>query len=128
MIEIKPIKNIGSIEIKTLRKLCSKSIAEIIKAARENQSIRTFHIFGQDWENQRQELVAVYNLYASEEGAPFVVVDTEENESEELSPQDLYRRLQFWRGIELETQMNSDLENGHIKNPGEFVAHDDDWV
>ncbi len=128
MIEIIPIKNVGAAEIKTIRKICSKSISEIKEAALTNKSIRSFHIFGKDWESQRKDLVVIYNLYSSQEGAHFVVVDTEQHKPKQLSPEELYRKFKFWRGIELETQMNSDLENGYIQNPSEFVPHDDNWA
>ncbi len=127
MIDIVPKTGIGAAELKVLREISSLSVSEIKTASVEGSSIRTFEIFGSDWESQRMELIDIYNIYSIQD-APFSVVETEGAEKKLLSPSELKSKFEFWRGIELETQMNSDLEMGYIKDPSEFEPHDEDWA
>ena len=69
----------------------------------------------------------IYKLY-SDKNAPFTVIDNDGDQRKLLSPPELKSKFEFWRGIELETQMNTDLEIGYIKDPDEFEPHDDDWA
>lgn len=126
MIEIIPKKEVVTSEIKLLRDISCKSISELKEASRSGSSIRSFDIFGESWENDRLELVRVYKLAKSLNEAPFVFFDSEF--SEEISLDDMAGKFEFWRSIELETQKNSDLENGYISIPEEFEPHDDEWA
>lgn len=51
----------------------------------------------------------------------------ENGDEEDLTPIRLRNRLEHWRGIELETQRDLDLEEGLIDDPEDFVPHDEDW-
>ena len=126
MISIIPKRQIDNHDIKILRHISSLSIAEIKLASREQTPIRTFEIFGNDWDNQRKELLDIYKLYLSN-NPPFIIIDSED-QINPLSPTKLKLKLEFWRSIEIDTQMNSDLEMGYINNPADFEQHDEDWT
>ena len=83
MIEIVPKKEVGVSEIKILRKISSLSISQIKNASMNRSSIRSFEIFGSDWEEQRKDLASIYHIYCSKK-APFFVVDTDSGEPEQL--------------------------------------------
>lgn len=128
MINIIPNPNISASDIKILRRICSLGMTEIKAASSKGEAVRVFNIFGNDWQNERLALVAVYEMYKSQIGCPFFVIDTNSSVQKKLSPDELHSKFIFWRSIELETQMNSDLENGYIKSPAEFEPHDEDWA
>jgi len=128
MIEIVPVNVIGAAEIKILREISALSISQIKNASKKRLPIKSFEIFGGDWEEQRIELVSIYHLYSSSQNVPFVVVDTDSGEQKQLTSEELFGCFKFWRSIELETQKNSDLEMGYISDPSEFEAHDEDWA
>ncbi|PSF11693.1 hypothetical protein [Marinobacter shengliensis] len=128
MIEVIPKLSISTSDIKILRRISSLGISEIKEASAEGRAIRRFEIFGSEWETERMKLVEVYNLYASNSDTPFYILDTESDKPKKISPAELSNKIKFWREIELETQMNSDLENGYINNPSEFEPHDEDWA
>jgi hypothetical protein len=126
MIEIIPKKEIGPTEIKLLRGISRQSISDIKAASKSRFAIRSFEIFGGDWEEERMELVRIYRIAKSYDNVPFIFYDPQF--SEELSLEEMKGKFEFWRSIELETQRNSDLENGYISAPEEFQAHDDEWA
>ncbi|MBV7314295.1 hypothetical protein [Shewanella sp. NIFS-20-20] len=128
MIEVIPKKNISASDLKILRSISSLGFSEIKAASSKGKPIRRFEIFGSEWQTERMELVAIYNLYASNSGTPFFILDTETDKPKKISSKELSSKFEFWREIELETQMNSDLENGYIKSPSEFEPHDEDWA
>jgi hypothetical protein len=125
VIELIPKKAITTADVTILRSISACSILEIKRAASMGTPVRSFHIFGKNWESERNELVEIYKLY-SQSPVPFIVSDSEPGET--LDPEDLYSRFLLWRSIELETQKNTDLECGYINNLEEFVPHDDDWI
>lgn len=128
MIEIVPTNEVGAAEIKILREISALSISQIKNASKKRLPIKSFEIFGSDWEKQRVELVLIYHLYSSNQNVPFVVINTDSGEQEQLTPEELLGCFKFWRSIELETQKNTDLEMGYISDPSEFEAHDEDWA
>lgn len=116
-------------QLAKLRKLCGLSIAGIRDAARAEESIRDVAIFHSQWQSERLFLRELSREYSSDTNAYFIVHEVNDcGLNEALTPDDLKSRLEFWRGIELEQQMQSDLENGYISSPDEFSPHDDDWV
>ena len=68
----------------------------------------------------------MYRLYEINEAAPFTVRDSDTGKA--LFSKELYCYVKYWCSIELETQRNTELENGFINEPGEFVPHDEDWA
>jgi len=126
MIEIVPKSEISIEGLKQLRNISSMSISEIKEASLNKSAIRIFEIFGDKWEDERLELVRAYKLAKSLNEAPYFFYDREF--CEELSLENLKNKFSFWRSIELETQRNSDLENGYINTPEEFEPHDDEWA
>ena len=127
MIEIVPKKAIGAAEIKILKDISALSIFQIKSASNNALPIRSFEIFGGDWEEERKELVSIYHLYSSR-NTPFVIVDTDSGEVQKLTPEELYGCFKFWRSIELETQRSTDLKMGYISDPSEFEPHDEEWA
>jgi hypothetical protein len=110
-----------------LRKISSRSIAEIKEAAAQEKPIMQYNIFGNDWENMRVELVYIHSLHKQPNKAPFTVIETETQKQKRVTAAELVSKFAFWRSIELENQMNSDLENGYISEPREFEPHDQNW-
>ncbi|MCV6623454.1 MAG: hypothetical protein OIF51_17075 [Cellvibrionaceae bacterium] len=126
MIEIIPKKEVVAASLRLLRDISSKSISEIKRASKIGAAIRSFEIFGRNWETERVELVRIHGLAKSFSEVPFVFYDPEF--SEELSLEEMKSKFEFWRSIELETQRNCDLENGCISSPEDFEPHDDEWA
>lgn len=129
MICIVPKPELTVQQIARLRKMCSLGLAEIRHAANVQTPVREINIFGSQWQSERLFLRELALEYSSDMNVPFIVRETNEyGLNEVLSPESLRHRLEFWRGIELEQQMLSDLENGFISSPEEFVPHDEEWA
>ncbi|KQZ43973.1 hypothetical protein [Duganella sp. Root1480D1] len=129
MILVIPKPQLTAEQISVLRKMCSAGISEIRNAGSTQTSIRDVEIFGSQWEIERLFLRQLSREYLSSPNPPFFVREVDLNGyGEVLTPQALNERLKFWRGIELEQQMFSDLENGFISSREEFVPHDEEWT
>lgn len=129
MIAIIPNEHISTGDLKLLRQISNLSISEIKQASANQNSIKTFEEFGNAWETDRIELSLLANKYAETKTLPFQFVLMEDDEIEAfLSPEMLNDQLKHLRHIELETQRNSDLENGFITTPNDFEPHDEDWT
>jgi len=129
MISLIPAKNLTASDMKFLRTLSSFSIADIRKAAENGASVRDFDIFRGNWETERTELAKICVHYLSAKIRPYSVKESDEyGLDEHLTPEQFRARLKYWRSIELETQKHTDLENGDISDPKEFVPHDGDWT
>lgn len=127
MLSLIPSPQLASQHIALLRTLCGRSIAEIRQAAAAGTSVRNFHAFGSDWQDERRLLSKLSRLYFAP--APgFIVKELAGHGTDEtLSPQMLQNRLALWRSIELEQQRQSDMEMGYISSEDEFEPHDEDW-
>lgn len=129
MIVIIPNENISTGDLKLLRQISNLSISEIRQAATDQNPIKFFEEFSGTWETDRIGLSLLAKKYADAESLPYQFAIIEDEEIEEfLSADDLYDHLKHLRHIELETQRNSDLENGYISSPDEFEPHDEDWT
>jgi hypothetical protein len=129
VISLIPRNALSAQQIAELRKLSGLSISEIRGAAAAQSSIRDVEIFGHGWHDERLFLSALSKQYANGASAPFTIRETDRSGlNEALSPEKLLARLKFWREIELEQQMHSDLEMGYISSPEGFVPHDSDWT
>ena len=129
MIEIVPASDINIDGIKVLRNISSRSISEIKEASRNSSPVISIEEFGGEWESQRTKLKEISDLYF-EQDSPIFIIQIREPETDviQLSPIDFLENLRELRRIELETQRLSDLENGYINRPNDFVAHDEDWT
>jgi len=132
LISIIPKANITPTGIKHLRDFTAMSLGEIQTASRNSQSICDINIFGQfDGMSdtvRRQLLVRIATEMAATD-VPYCVFEIYNNgEKEELNAETLRNRIAHWRRIELETQMLTDLERGHIDTRDDFVPHDEDWT
>jgi hypothetical protein len=115
-------------DIRSLREICALGIGELKRRARDGGIILEFHVFGTDWQDDREKILRLISL-VEQESVPLEIYEqwhTEERE-ERLPVTVARQRLEVFRGIELETQMDSDLEAGHISAPGGFEPHDGDW-
>ena len=129
MILVRPVSLLTAKQISILRRLSTFGISDIRNAASTQTSIRDVAIFEGQWESERLFLAELSLEYSSNVEPPFFVKEADENgHSEALSPQTFEDRLKFWRRIELEQQMFSDLENGFILSREEFVPHDEEWI
>jgi len=128
MIRVIPKSTLAVQQLAKLRKLCGLSIAAIRDAAAGQESIRDVAIFSSQWQSERLFLRDLSREYSSDTNAPFIVCEVNDyGLNEALTPLMLRTRLEFWRGIELEQQMQSDLDNGYISSPEEFFPHDEEW-
>lgn len=114
-------------DIAALRSVCGLSIAEIRNAAESQESIRDIVVFSNTWQEERLLLRDICHSYLQGD-APFNVFEDTLGHVEQLSPTELMVRLTCYRGIELEQQRLSDLENGHIATSSEFRPHDESWI
>lgn len=129
MIVIIPNENITTEDLKLMRQISNLSISEIRQAATDQNPIKFFEEFNATWETDRIELSLLAKKYADTKSLPYQFAIIEDEEIEEfLSADDLYEHLKHLRHIELETQRNSDLENGYISIPDDFEPHDKDWT
>ncbi|MBL3655811.1 hypothetical protein [Fulvivirga sediminis] len=129
MLAIIPKKNISTGDLKTLRSISNVSISEIKQAAVDQKPIKLFKEFEGSWEVDRLELARLVKEISEVQDLPYQLALVEDLEIMEfLSAEKLYDYLRHLREIELETQRNSDLENGYISSPDDFEPHDEDWV
>jgi|GEM_PF-4299511 len=127
-ISIVPVHPLSVADIKVLRSLSACSISTIKRAAELQTSIRDFEIFGSHWEEERPTLAKLYRHYSSDVRTPYTVRESSKSGDDEyLSPEDLKTRMEFWRSIELKTELHMDLRLGYIHDPDEFQPHDEDW-
>ena len=129
MIQVIPNSNLEAKDIKFLRGICKKSISEIREASASSKPIREIEIFETGWEEEKIEIVQIYRLFVSEPSPPFSVKEVDEYGLDEtLTPEMFRNRIEHWRGIELETEMNNELELGEILHPDEFKPSSDEWT
>ena len=129
MIALIPKENISVQNLKMLRNISNLSISEIKQAAINRRPIREFEEFGSSWETDRVALSELTKTCTENQNLPYEFVSLENSEIDEFfTPKTLLIKLSYLRQIELETQKNSDLENGYIANPDEFEPHDEDWT
>lgn len=128
MIRIVPKPKLTARNIATLRKICGLGIADIRNAAESQESIRDVVAFSNAWQEERLFLRDLSRLYL-EGNAPFDVFELlDVGHVDLLSPIEFMVKLNHYRDIELEQQMLSDLECGHIATRGEFQPHDENWI
>ena len=127
MICIIPTPDPGAAQVAELRGLCALDINTIRDAAATRTSIRDIEVFGEHWEDERRFLAALWRVYSRGNAAFEVQEQRPDGSFDIVSPEDLASRLEHYREIELEQQMLSDLECGHIDQPEAFEPHDDDW-
>ncbi len=119
-------------DIRVLRQVCPLGFADMKRRAREGAAIIEFGVFDGDWQENRTKIVGLVDRV--EEGSlPLDIYELSdplgfEPEERALSVADARRLLGDLRGIELETQMNTQLEEGYITSPDQFEPYDEDWT
>jgi hypothetical protein len=113
--------------IAQFRELTLLSIGDIRKRISDGIPVIEIEPFGNDWQESRNLLVRLSR--AIHDGLiPLTVSESLDGEESDVSPEMLGNLIQHYRGIEIETQTNTDLELGYINHPSEFEPHDDDWT
>lgn len=113
--------------ISRLRSLTSLSISDIRTRAAKGEALIEIEAFRNDWQEARLLLVNLSRLI--EDGSlPLSVSDLEDGVESPVSPEMLRGLIDHYRGIELETQMHTELELGEINDRSEFVPQDEDWT
>jgi hypothetical protein len=107
------------------RALCRDSVATLRKKAEAREAIAEIRIFADAWRENRSRLPGWLKLLRGDPAA-FAVSQVRDGEEEPLSAELFAARLAHLRQIELETQRQTDLEEGFITSPDEFEAHDED--
>jgi hypothetical protein len=129
MIQIIPNLNLEAKDIKLLRSICKKSISEIRESSASRTPIREIEIFKTEWEEEKVELVKIYKLFVSEPNPPFSIKEVNEFGLDETVTPEMFRnRIEHWRGIELETEMHTELELGEISHPDQFKPSSEEWT
>jgi len=129
MLQIIPNPNLEAKDIKLLREICKKSISEIREASASTTPIREIEIFKTEWDVEKVELVQIYRHFASLDTPPFRIKEVNEYGLDEyLNPEQFKTRIEHWRGIEIETEMNTELELGEISHPDQFKPTTEDWT
>lgn len=128
MLSLIPTSPLAAQHIALLRKLSGRSIAEIREAAAIGASVLDIDIFGSAWQEDRLLLRDLSRLYSAASPGFILREADEAGQDETLSAEMLKDRLQFWRGIELEQQRQSDLQMGYIESEDAFEPHDEDWT
>jgi hypothetical protein len=129
MIQIIPSPNLEAKDIKFLRGICKISIAEIRDASKNGTPIREIEIFKTEWDEEKIELVDIYRHYASNDSAVYLIKEVNEFGLDEiLTPEKLRNRIEHWRGIELETEMDTELELREITHPEQFNPTTKEWT
>ena len=127
MLVLIPNSELSASDIKILRELTGEPISAIKKASTEQTPLKRYMFFGNDWQETRLELKKL--VYDWREGSPpFSLKEEEASGLTDITLDDLYAMLKHARSIELEQEMASDLEMGHIKTKKEFEPHEDDWI
>ena len=114
-------------ELSLARTLSPESVATLKKKASEHLAIDEVPVFSGGWQKNRERLPRWLKLL---EEYPTVFSVTEvRGEDEEIMSSIMFReRLKNLRGIELETQMAIDLEEGFIEKHEQFTPRDLDWT
>lgn len=124
MVSVIPNANPSVTELKYFREISTKSISEILRASETKTSIRDFKILGTEWNEEKKVLAKIMNRFITDESVPFQLIEDNELMTQEFAQ----NRLRFWRGIELETEMDVELELGEISHSHEFKPSSEDWT
>lgn len=113
--------------ISKLRKMTSFSISEIRERVADGLPVIELTAFTNTWDEDRVRLVDIANRIEAED-LPFAVTEVYDDESESPVSNLMLRNLiAHFREIELQTQRDTMLELGEIRDPSQFTPYDDDW-
>src|SRR5262245_8064334 len=117
--------------LRELRSLTTASVAELRLRAERGEPLLEFRVFCHPWDETKRSIRRVLELI--ENGRlPLLIFEFRGSaggfpaREEELAPTTLRQRFETWKQIANEAQMLTELEEGYIKSPDEFVPNEDD--
>jgi hypothetical protein len=103
-------------------------MSEIRDRVKQGEPLLEVSAFTNQWQDDRHMLVDLARGIESKE-LPFTVTEVYEDGTEsDVSATMLNNLLVHFRGIELQTQCDTMLEQGEIESPDQFEPYDQDWT
>jgi hypothetical protein len=112
-------------EVAAVRRMSPHSISEIQRRASSQSSVVDIPVFSGEWPTSKAKVVALLEAIEAATlplDVYFVEMQEGSQETEErLTVKKAQQRLQFFRGIALEQDMQAQLEGGYISSPEEYT-------
>ena len=125
-----PPQELNAAIIKQLRGLLDLGIEEIKARAEQHLALLEYPVFSNDWQDNKKIIKKLLDRMNADqlplEVYRYTVFDDDSVLEEQLTLQDAYEALAELRRIELEQDMLSQFDAGHISSRDEYVPDNED--